>query len=224
MAPQLPPDAAAAAGPPAEKRDRRSTFRMTEQHWERHCAEAVQLASEMETGKGDRFVGHLDVEHGVEDLAGHVKSATEAKGSYANVVKQNPIMATYMVDREGRYCAVAMNKICAAVALGLLTASFVAGFYLLPNTFAGTKASMLAVSPESPCFGGGGCPQVKYHYYMWNLTNVDAFLGGAEPPALEEVGPYVLELEQENYEAEFLHGDTEVRPRPRRPGRPATAR
>lgn len=33
---------------------------------------------------------------------------------------------------------------------------------------------------------------LKAYIYFWNITNPDAVIAGTEPPALEEVGPYVM--------------------------------
>ena len=69
----------------------------------------------------------MDLEAGVESMKRHMKSASFAKGSYSSMVKRNPILATFMVDRDGRYCLRAMHKGCAFFGCFIIVLGLVAG-------------------------------------------------------------------------------------------------
>jgi len=153
----------------------------------------------------------MDLEAGVESMKRHMKSASFAKGSYSSMVKRNPILATFMVDRDGRYCLRAMHKGCAFFGCFIIVLGLVAGLVLMPMAFANAKQQMLTVKPSDPCFEEGACPDpLKVNIFMFNITNPDEYIAGAQPPNQEELGPFVFEIGQRNYNATFNDDLTEV--------------
>ena len=160
---------------------------------------------------GESLASNMDLEAGVDTIKRNMKSASFAKGSYSSMVKRNPILATFMVDREGRYCMRAMHKGCSFFGAFLIVLGLVAGLVLMPMAFSNAKQNMLIVKPSDPCFEEGLCPEpLKVNIFMFNITNPEEYMAGAQPPKQEELGPFVFEIGQRNYNASFNDDLTEV--------------
>ncbi|TXT67626.1 MAG: hypothetical protein BAJALOKI1v1_40029 [Promethearchaeota archaeon] len=48
-----------------------------------------------------------------------------------------------------------------------------------------------------------GAPEEYKTYYLWNLTNPDAFLSGSEPPVYEEIGPFRFKYLKYKYDISY---------------------
>jgi len=160
---------------------------------------------------GEALASNMDLEAGVDTIKRNMKSASFAKGSYSSMVKRNPILATFMVDREGQYCLRAMHKGCSFFGAFLIILGLVAGLVLMPMAFSNAKLNMLMVKPSDPCFEEGLCPDpLKVNIFMFNITNPEEYMAGAQPPNQEELGPFVFEIGQRNYNASFSDDLAEV--------------
>ena len=81
----------------------------------------------------------------------------------------------------------------------------------MPMAFSNAKLNMLMVKPSDPCFEEGLCPDpLKVNIFMFNITNPEEYMAGAQPPNQEELGPFVFEIGQRNYNASFSDDLAEV--------------
>lgn len=91
----------------------------------------------------------------------------------------------------------------------LIVASLLMAFLYVP---AKTRREPFAVRRTDACFVSNETvcdTHATSSFYFWNLTNAEAVAAGAEPPLLEEVGPYVMtEGKEKKSDIEFHPGET----------------
>jgi len=107
---------------------------------------------------------------------------------------------TYLIyDRESVRASMLATI---AVFMGCLSAcGFAYGSAILPSTVRAIAVNAMLIKPGHPAWKQGQelvpVEGLDFHaeYFLYNITNPDAFVAGLAPPSVEEIGPFVRMLD-----------------------------
>ncbi len=136
-----------------------------------------------------------------------------SSGTFCRIENQSALLSTY-INADKVSCGKTGLFLLLIVGAVLFVIGFALGMGFLPMMVDDMIRKKLIVSADGPCFAaqdGGMCPgSVQSKYFLWNITNPNEYLQGAEPPRLEEVGPFVYNTYEKVYHANFVPNKTVV--------------
>ncbi|GMH45740.1 hypothetical protein BSKO_13703 [Bryopsis sp. KO-2023] len=128
---------------------------------------------------------------------------------------RNPVLRTYLFPADQKNWKRYWLLVFAFTGVAFLTVGPILGSLIIPKSARQDAILSQLITPDDTCFGPENSSQACdsgaiIEYYLFNVTNPAAFLGGTTPPALQVVGPFSFDATDVNQDVEFSQDQTKV--------------